>query len=179
MGRRSATDHGPHQSANHHAKRDEQCPLRTKQRPRQHRPLPATKTCWPILDTPRLSKTPSLDNPWARWPARLRRSRRRRPIRFRAPTTPPATEICSMRSHVTQGQQGANLTQQNQLAFANQSKQDQLTALQGLSGLYGTNSGLLGRAIGVPGELLNTDASLAKAPMLWFVVSHFVGRRAR
>jgi len=64
----------------------------------------------------------------------------------------------------TQGQQGASLAQQNQLAFANQSKQDQLTALQGLSGLYGTNSGLLGRALGVPGGLLNTDASLARIP---------------
>ncbi len=64
----------------------------------------------------------------------------------------------------TQGQQGASLAQQNQLAFANQSKQDQLTALQGLSGLYGTNSSLLGKSIGVPGGLLNTDATLARTP---------------
>jgi hypothetical protein len=63
-----------------------------------------------------------------------------------------------------QGQQGANVTQQNQLAFANQNKRDQLTALQGLSGLYGTNSSLLGRALGVPGDLLNTDAKIATAP---------------
>ena len=64
----------------------------------------------------------------------------------------------------TQGQQASSLAQQNQLAFANQSKQDQLSALQGLSGLYGTNSSLLGKALGLPGGLLNTDASLARIP---------------
>ncbi len=64
----------------------------------------------------------------------------------------------------TQGQQGASLAQQNQLAFANQTKQDQLTALQGLSGLYGTNSSLLGKSLGIPDSLLNTDASLARIP---------------
>lgn len=63
-----------------------------------------------------------------------------------------------------QGQQASGLAQQNQLAFANQSKQDQLTALQGLSGLYGTNSSLLGKAIGVPGQLLGVDASVARIP---------------
>ena len=62
------------------------------------------------------------------------------------------------------GQQASSLAQQNQLAFANQSKQDQLTALQGLSGLYGTNSSLLGRTIGVPGQLLGVDASVARIP---------------
>ena len=63
-----------------------------------------------------------------------------------------------------QGQQTASLAQQNQLAFANQSKQDQLTALQGLSGLYGVNSSLLGRTLGIPGQLLNTQAGIANAP---------------
>lgn len=63
-----------------------------------------------------------------------------------------------------QGQQTASLAQQNQLAFANQSKQDQLTALQGLSGLYGVNSSLLGKTAGIPGQLLNTQASIANAP---------------
>jgi len=62
------------------------------------------------------------------------------------------------------GQQASSLAQQNQLAFANQSKQDQLTALQGLSGLYGTNASLVGRAIGVPGQLLGVDASVARIP---------------
>ncbi len=63
-----------------------------------------------------------------------------------------------------QGQQTSNLAQQNQLAFANQSKQDQLTALQGLSGLYGVNSSLLGRTLGIPSELLNVSANVAKTP---------------
>ena len=63
-----------------------------------------------------------------------------------------------------QGQQTASLAQQNQLAFANQSKQDQLTALQGLSGLYGVNSSLLGRTLGIPSQLLNVNAGLAKTP---------------
>ncbi len=63
-----------------------------------------------------------------------------------------------------QGQQTSSLAQQNQLAFANQSKQDQLTALQGLSGLYGVNSSLLGRTLGIPSELLNVSANVAKTP---------------
>ncbi len=44
----------------------------------------------------------------------------------------------------TQGQQSANLAQQNQLAFADASKSDTMSALSGLSGLYGTDSSLLG-----------------------------------
>ena len=64
----------------------------------------------------------------------------------------------------TQGQQSANLTQQNQLAFANYAQQNTLAALQGLSGLYCTNSSLLGKAIGVPSDLLNVDAKVATAP---------------
>jgi len=63
-----------------------------------------------------------------------------------------------------QGRQTSSLVQQNQLAFANQSKQDQLSALQGLSGLYGVNSSLLGRTLGIPGQLLNTRTALANAP---------------
>ena len=63
-----------------------------------------------------------------------------------------------------QGRQTSSLAQQNQLAFAGQSKQDQLSALQGLSGLYGVNSSLLGRTLGIPGQLLNTRTSLANAP---------------
>ena len=70
-----------------------------------------------------------------------------------------------------QGQQASSLAQQNQLAFANQSKQDQLTALQGLSGLYGTNSSLLGGAMGVPGQLLGVDANVSKNSFLRLVVS--------
>jgi hypothetical protein len=58
----------------------------------------------------------------------------------------------------THGQDQANLAQQNQLAFANASRSDTRTALAGLSGLYGTDTGLLGRALGVPAQLLDARA---------------------
>ena len=58
----------------------------------------------------------------------------------------------------TQGQDSANLAQQNQLAFANASRSDTQSALAGLSGLYGTDANLLGRAIGVPAQLLDASA---------------------
>jgi hypothetical protein len=61
----------------------------------------------------------------------------------------------------TQRQDQANLAQQNQIAFANASRSDTLSALSGLSGLYGTDTGLLGRALGVPAQLL--DASTRNA----------------
>ena len=63
-----------------------------------------------------------------------------------------------------QGRQTASLAQQNQFGFANQAKQDQLTALQGLSGLYGVNTSLLGRTLGIPSQLLNTRTNLANTP---------------
>ena len=58
----------------------------------------------------------------------------------------------------TQGQDSANLAQQNQLAFTNASRSDTQSALAGLSGLYGTDANLLGRAIGVPAQLLDASA---------------------
>lgn len=60
-----------------------------------------------------------------------------------------------------QGRQTSDLAQQNQLAFANQSRNDQLTALQGLSGLYGVDSGMLAQAMGIPANLLSTQGRLA------------------
>jgi predicted alpha/beta hydrolase len=58
----------------------------------------------------------------------------------------------------TQGQDSANLAQQNQLAFANAARSDTQSAIVGLSGLYGTDANLLGRAIGVPAQLLDASA---------------------
>jgi hypothetical protein len=55
----------------------------------------------------------------------------------------------------TQGQDSANLSAQNQIAFGNAARSDTLSGLSGLSGLYGTNSSLLGRALGVPSTLLD------------------------
>jgi hypothetical protein len=57
----------------------------------------------------------------------------------------------------TQGQQQANLAQQNQIAFSNAARSDTLSGLSGLTGLYGTDTTLLGRAIGVPSSLLNAQ----------------------
>jgi hypothetical protein len=62
-----------------------------------------------------------------------------------------------------QGRQTSSLAQQNQLAFANQARQDQLTGLQGLSGLYGVNSSLLGRALGIPANLLSVRANASRS----------------
>lgn len=55
----------------------------------------------------------------------------------------------------TQGQQSANLSQQDQIAFANAAKSDTLSALSGLSGLYGTDSSLLGKTLGLSPSLLD------------------------
>ena len=63
----------------------------------------------------------------------------------------------------TQGQDQANLAQQNQIAFANASRSDTLSGLAGLSGLYGTDAGLLGRALGVPAQLLDASARNAQS----------------
>jgi hypothetical protein len=57
----------------------------------------------------------------------------------------------------TQGQQSANLAQQNQVDFANAARSDTQSGLAGLSGLYGTNSSLLGQAMGIPTQLLNAS----------------------
>lgn len=53
-----------------------------------------------------------------------------------------------------QAQQSAATAQQTQIAFANRAQQNQLSALQGLSGLYGVDASLLGRTLGIPAELL-------------------------
>jgi hypothetical protein len=52
-----------------------------------------------------------------------------------------------------------NQAQQNQLAFTNTAFQRQLSALQGLSGLFGVDSNLLARGLGIPAELLNVRAN--------------------
>ena len=56
----------------------------------------------------------------------------------------------------------AGQAQQNQLAFSNTAFQCQMAALQGLSGLYGVDSSLLGRTLGLPAELLNTRANASR-----------------
>jgi hypothetical protein len=56
----------------------------------------------------------------------------------------------------------AGQAQQNQLAFSNTAFQRQMAALQGLSGLYGVDSNLLGRTLGIPSQLLNVDANASR-----------------
>src|SRR6266851_7048701 len=56
----------------------------------------------------------------------------------------------------------AGQAQQNQLAFSNTAFQRQMAALQGLSGLFGVDTNLLGRTLGIPAELLNTRANASR-----------------
>jgi hypothetical protein len=60
------------------------------------------------------------------------------------------------------GIQSANVAQQNQINFSDTAYQRQMSALQGLSGLYGVDSNLLGRTLGIPAELLNTRANASR-----------------
>ena len=62
----------------------------------------------------------------------------------------------------TQGQDQANLAQQNQIAFGNAARSDTLSGLRGLSGLYGTDSSLLGRALGIPASLLDARSRMSQ-----------------
>ena len=55
-----------------------------------------------------------------------------------------------------------NQAQQNQLAFSNTAFQRQMAALQGLSGLFGVDTNLLGRTLGIPSELLNARANASR-----------------
>jgi hypothetical protein len=56
----------------------------------------------------------------------------------------------------------ANQAQKNQLAFTNTAFQRQMAALQGLSGLFGVDSSLLARSLGIPAELLNARANASR-----------------
>jgi predicted alpha/beta hydrolase len=59
-------------------------------------------------------------------------------------------------------QQEASTAQQNQVTFANTALQQQNAALQGLSGLYGVDTNLLGRTLGIPSQLLNVRANASR-----------------
>jgi len=48
----------------------------------------------------------------------------------------------------------ANVNAQNQIQFANAARQDVQSGLAGISGLYGQDQNLLGRALGIPPEYL-------------------------
>ncbi len=57
----------------------------------------------------------------------------------------------------------AGLAQQNQLDFSNTTYQRQMAALQGLSGLFGVDSNLLGRTLSIPAELLNVRSNASRS----------------
>ncbi len=56
----------------------------------------------------------------------------------------------------------AGQAQQNQLAFTNAAFQRQMAALQGLSGLFGIDTNLLGRTLGIPAALLNVRSNASR-----------------
>ena len=55
-----------------------------------------------------------------------------------------------------------NQAAQNQLSFSNTAFQRQMAALQGLSGLFGVDTNLLGRTLGIPSQLLNVRANASR-----------------
>ena len=59
---------------------------------------------------------------------------------------------------IAEGNQAA----QNQLTFSNTAFQRQMAALQGLSGLFGVDTNLLGRTLGIPSQLLNVRANASR-----------------
>ena len=59
-------------------------------------------------------------------------------------------------------EQESNLAQRNQVTFANTALQQQNAALQGLSGLYGIDTNLIGRTLGIPPQLLNVRANSSR-----------------
>lgn len=53
---------------------------------------------------------------------------------------------------------------QNQTSFANDAQQQQEQALQGLSGIYGQNTSLLAKSLGIPPEYLSAYDSQVNSP---------------
>ena len=55
-----------------------------------------------------------------------------------------------------------NQAAQNELSFSNTAFQRQMAALQGLSGLFGVDTNLLGRTLGIPSQLLSVRANASR-----------------
>src|ERR1700690_3934503 len=69
------------------------------------------------------------------------------------------TDELARQKGIAEGNQAA----QNQLTFDNTAFNRQMAALQGLSGVFGVDSNLLGRSLGIPAELLNTRANASRS----------------
>ena len=72
-------------------------------------------------------------------------------------------------------QQLASINAQNQLAFSNTAFQRQMAALQGLSGLFGVDSNLLGRTLGIPAQLLSVRANASRPTGFFSSLSNSAG----
>jgi hypothetical protein len=69
----------------------------------------------------------------------------------------------------------AGQAQQNQLAFTNTAFQRQMAALQGLSGLFGVDTNLLGRTLGIPAQLLNVRANASRPSGFFSSLGNSIG----
>lgn len=58
-----------------------------------------------------------------------------------------------------EGRDKSGLAQQNQIAFANEQQNRRLEGLQGIASLYGVDTNLLARGLGIPAQLLGVRAS--------------------
>jgi hypothetical protein len=81
------------------------------------------------------------------------------------------TDQLARQKGIAEGNQAA----QNQLSFDNTAFQRQMAALQGLSGLYGVDSNLIGRTLGIPGQLLNTRANASRPTGFFSSLSDSLG----
>jgi hypothetical protein len=68
------------------------------------------------------------------------------------------TDQLARQKGIAEGNQAA----QNQLQFSNTAFQRQMAALQGLSGLFGVDTNLLGRTLGIPSQLLSVRANASR-----------------
>jgi len=82
-----------------------------------------------------------------RWPARLTRCNSRRITGWHRREIPRIRGLDG-RVGTAKSQPRSNHGQQNQVNFANTAMQQQMSALQGLSGLYGVDANLLGKPWG-------------------------------
>ncbi len=60
------------------------------------------------------------------------------------------------------GRESSDIARQNQIDFADQAFRQRMAALQGLGSLYGVDTGLLARGLGIPAELLGVRASASR-----------------
>jgi len=60
------------------------------------------------------------------------------------------------------GRESAGIARQNQIDFADEAFRRRMEALQGLGSLYGVDTGLLARGLGIPAQLLGVRANASR-----------------